>query len=643
VSRFTVRECLLAAGPAHRAIVARTLGKPATASAATLAAILLDERAVAGLVAPLPPTVHERLLLALAGTGDNVVERIYRYGYGAQHRASATVLELEEAGLAFTIESPWDRRAQIPDDVAPLVLRAVLTPAASRIDDVSAPTGQIGGADIGARDAGAVWAALTREPARLKADGDLYARARPKLAAALPDLGLADGPVTDFVRDVRLALALDALRVGGFLRGRVDDRPGRNRQRDLLATADLRARLREHPDWARETYLRCGVQLAPSRLIGALLTALRGRTVALADLGAQAAPLLAHRGHRPPDALEATKFALAGVVPRWLCGEVTLLAGADGQPVAVHVEPHTVADPTAPAGPAVIAQSDFELLTLSDPHPADLVTLRIVGEPVSGRDRTVRLTRDSITAAAASGCLNEGVIPALEQLTESLPQNVRRSVEDWVTRAPVPVRLRSAIFVDTGRPELADELVAGPLTTLSVERIGPSAIAVATNDLDEVEAALRRAKVTLEPGLDRISGVWQERESGWEPAIEAWRARDDDAQQHRDDDEGKVASSLGQAAAARPSATPHGSLGTTGGPQRWHPQDDPADLMVLLDHAVEEQLDVDLVYRGARGTTQRRVSPDDVGQGRLHAWCHLRDEDRAFWLASIESAAVVAE
>ena len=42
---------------------------------------------------------------------------------------------------------------------------------------------------------------------------------------------------------------------------------------------------------------------------------------------------------------------------------------------------------------------------------------------------------------------------------------------------------------------------------------------------------------------------------------------------------------------------------------------------------------------GARGLTERQVSPFD--DARLHAWCHLRGDERAFWLTSIQAAALV--
>ncbi|MGH2844686.1 MAG: hypothetical protein ACRDL0_01435, partial [Thermoleophilaceae bacterium] len=65
---------------------------------------------------------------------------------------------------------------------------------------------------------------------------------------------------------------------------------------------------------------------------------------------------------------------------------------------------------------------------------------------------------------------------------------------------------------------------------------------------------------------------------------------------------------------------------------------DPVD---LLRWAIEHDQDVEIVYAGARGTTVRRVTPIELDASRLHAWCHLRDDARSFWLRSLLDAAPV--
>jgi predicted DNA-binding transcriptional regulator YafY len=58
---------------------------------------------------------------------------------------------------------------------------------------------------------------------------------------------------------------------------------------------------------------------------------------------------------------------------------------------------------------------------------------------------------------------------------------------------------------------------------------------------------------------------------------------------------------------------------------------------VVLD-AIERGTDVFIVYAGARGTTQRQITPYEVEGAAVHAHCHLRGGERLFWLASIQDA-----
>jgi predicted DNA-binding transcriptional regulator YafY len=66
--------------------------------------------------------------------------------------------------------------------------------------------------------------------------------------------------------------------------------------------------------------------------------------------------------------------------------------------------------------------------------------------------------------------------------------------------------------------------------------------------------------------------------------------------------------------------------------------DEPVE--VVLD-AIERGTDVFIVYAGARGTTQRQITPYEVEGAAVHAYCHLRADERSFWLASILDAVPV--
>jgi predicted DNA-binding transcriptional regulator YafY len=60
-------------------------------------------------------------------------------------------------------------------------------------------------------------------------------------------------------------------------------------------------------------------------------------------------------------------------------------------------------------------------------------------------------------------------------------------------------------------------------------------------------------------------------------------------------------------------------------------------------NAIEQDADVFIVYAGARGTTHRQITPYEVEGAAVHAYCHLRDDERSFWLASILDAIPVRD
>ena len=64
-------------------------------------------------------------------------------------------------------------------------------------------------------------------------------------------------------------------------------------------------------------------------------------------------------------------------------------------------------------------------------------------------------------------------------------------------------------------------------------------------------------------------------------------------------------------------------------------QNDPVE--VVLD-AIERGTDLVIVYAGAQGTTCRQITPYDLEGAVIRAYCHMRGEERSFWLASIQEA-----
>lgn len=58
---------------------------------------------------------------------------------------------------------------------------------------------------------------------------------------------------------------------------------------------------------------------------------------------------------------------------------------------------------------------------------------------------------------------------------------------------------------------------------------------------------------------------------------------------------------------------------------------------------LEAELDVAIVYAGARGITERVIGSYELNGAAVLAWCHLRDDERSFWLNSIRAAELVED
>jgi len=209
-------------------------------------------------------------------------------------------------------------------------------------------------------------------------------------------------------------------------------------------------------------------------------------------------------------------------------------------------------------------------------------------------------------------------------------------------------------MLDAGDVATADALVAGALGAHVVERLGPSLLAIRARDVTAAKDALREAGHQLAPGLDRISGRWAERDAAPTQAELAWKPDDDSGTAPT----GKQVSTLPASAPAAPKpaassgpAAPN-TAASTNGPAAPKPAasggpvlgsldgDGPID--VVLD-AIESDSDVFIVYAGARGTTARQITPYEVDGAAVHAYCHLRDDDRSFWVGSIREAIPLEE
>ncbi|MGH2804814.1 MAG: hypothetical protein ACRDL4_17480, partial [Thermoleophilaceae bacterium] len=172
-------EALLeGAGAEHRRAVAATLELKPGATAAEIAAELRGEGRLAALVGGLPGPARNLLCLSAFGSG--------RLSLSAYHRERerAAAIELERHGLLHAFGDHWSRTYLLPRDLVAALRRAL---AARHATDVAGarPERLLGAPLQLAHDAAALAGHLQRFPARLKVDGDVFAREWPKLLEAL--------------------------------------------------------------------------------------------------------------------------------------------------------------------------------------------------------------------------------------------------------------------------------------------------------------------------------------------------------------------------------------------------------------------------------------------------------------------------
>jgi hypothetical protein len=610
----SVSELLALAPAAHRRAVASAVGLVSGATAAEISATVRDREHLAAVVEGLSAGARRRAARA-AYLGDATILQSW------SGRPDPETSELERHGLAFAFRRsylveyhvPHELHTALADVLAAPYARGLKTNNPSRL--LEAPL-QLG------HDIAALWAHLARSPVRVKTDGAVYQRDVPRLLAALPAVELheVDDPISRF----RLELVLGILRDEELVGVRIHDLPGSDGPRELIATGnpasllaaappDLSARLLRH--------VRLAALGAPAFALANRLAS--GRKVSIESFGVALRTLC--EDLQLGFDLRTSDFAVAmgGLHPIWLAGAIALGVDHDGRPTTVRAAPPPVA-----ADGRIVCQANFELVALAPPTPAQRLVLGLTCEPVPEQAHVFRVTRESVRAGQRCGVLEAGVGAALERLAGELPQNVARSLADWTSSARPRLRVRTAMLIDTGDVETADALLAGGLGDYVVERLGPSQLAVRAGDIATVRALLADAGHELDAGLERVSGRWRERdptpteaEQVWSPCAAVTAPA------------GKQVSTL-----AKARARPASAASRTPEPVTCH-DDDPVD--VVLD-AIERGSDVFIVYAGAKGTTQRMITPFEVQGAAVHAFCHLRRDERSFWLASIREAVPVA-
>lgn len=615
---------LLGRAPAaHRRQVAEANGLAKAASGAEIAARLLDPAALTALVAGLPAELREPAAVAVLRNDGQVPGR----WYGAP---SDAVQELERHGLALAFGRSHSTRHWVAPDLQRPLASALAARHATAVKG-GRPARYLAAPLQTAHDAAALSAFMARTPVRVKADGDIYARFWPKLIAALPEAGLCGEQ--DTFGEIRLSLALCFLRDGGFLRLRASDRPGSEARRELVPAGDLAGALSGDLEALRARMLaEAGRDDVFSSCALTLAAALEGRTVSLASFGTALRGLIEETGLGVHASWSDPLLALRGLEAPWLAGALELGLDGAGKPTAARLAAPAL-DPPAQGGGAV-CQANFELVMLRTPAPHERLVLEFACERSAGQGHVFQITRASVRVAAAAG-IEPGA--ALERIAGELPQNVERSIADWTRGVEGPLRLRSAIVVEARDAATAGALADGPLAGLVVERLGEALLAVRADGLREVERALAAAGRELEPGLDRVSGAWAEPASRSGAAESTWTPAAQSSARVPDDSPTSTLDTLTPVPAA--SRSPQTSR------ERPAPEPTPDDLfplLVILD-ALEEEADVDILYAGARGFTSRRITPLELDGPRLHAWCHLRQDERAFWLQSIRDAKPATE
>jgi hypothetical protein len=476
-----------------------------------------------------------------------------------------------------------------------------------------------------AHDVASLWAYLARSPVRVKTDGIVYQRDVPKLFDALPAFEL-HGP-HDVMEGPRLTFVLGLLREEGLVRVRLDDRPGSDSRRELVATGDPFALLAAEPEALRA---RLVAHVRKRALLGAPAVALAGvlepgSAVTLESFGAA---LRAMCDDSDVDLPESTDFGLAlgGLHFAWLAGEVVIGLGENGLPAAVRAEPAAI--PENRDG-GIVCQPNFELVALAPPTPAERLVLALSSEPVPGQAHVFRLTRASVQAGQRSGVLDGGVVAALERLAGELPQNVARSLTEWCASVHRPLRLRTAMLIDAGDSDTADALLAGELGRHVIERLGPSQLAISASNLKAVDAALRREGRSLEPGIERVSGRFEDRQPVRGEAELHW---DPDAAD--DPPDGRQISTL-QRASAKPEATP---VAVPSPRVAYEGEDEDEEPIDVILEAIERGSDVFIVYAGADGMAERQITPYEIEGAAVRAYCHTHGDNQSLWLTSIREA-----
>lgn len=617
---------------------------------ARLVEVASDARALAEVVRGLPGSARARLDQLRRGDGQ------YYPGYSAQGTAGVNADRvLAAAGLAVRVNGRWEMPREVgvaawlaQRDLLvtgrPDIPRAEVTPGAALV------TAQAAVQDLLRAVMALLDEAGSNAVAALKKGGvGLRERSRLATRLALP-------------ADV-LALGIDLAYAAGLL-GRADagyaptERYAGWRealpahQWAVLATTWFAL---EHAPTSRE--IQGDKELPPPLPLASAAGALRRAVLRAArgGLSVQAAgehvdwffPLHGYDAVQSRDKVAAAvqEAELVGVIATDVltdCGE-HLVAAIDGAPEDAAPEDVVAALAERMAGVlvetpcTVILQSDLTAVVSGQPTAAVSRVLRAAAvSEARGAAGVWRFSPASVRAALDSGWTAPQLLAELATISQRpLPQPLEYLVTDVARRhGQVRVRgMRSCVVAD--EVAVTEILHTRSLAKLQLAQVAPTVLS-SPCELDEVLARLRAAG--LSPAAeDALGGVILEERREHRASVPRSPART--ASRVR-----LVAAELAAQLLADPAGEHSAGAETSDTFERLaelNPGLDEAALMVLSD-AVDHQRDVLITYRSRTGSrTVREIQPRHLHGRWLDSWCHLRDAQREFTVANIESVAHV--
>jgi hypothetical protein len=273
----------------------------------------------------------------------------------------------------------------------------------------------------------------------------------------------------------------------------------------------------------------------------------------------------------------------------------------------------------------VILQSDLTAVVAGPPSPAAvrLLAAAAVNE-TRGAAAVWRFTAASVRSALDAGWRADEVLRELAAISDRpVPQPLEYLVND-VARRHGHVRVRAVqCCVTADEATVAEILHTRSLAKLGLRRLAPTVLS--SSDSPAQVIALLRKSGFAPVAEDADGTVVIERGDGHQAPSAVVREKN---------------TLTAEELAARLIAEPHVTV--VHGPtyhtlNRHNGQLSEVELQLLAE-AIDNHDDVVIGYRDRnRNVTVRRITPEQLYDGWLDSWCHLREDERQFAVAGIES------